>query len=161
MKIISDNWIKVILILSIFAISTALIAEHFFNINPCKMCLNQRYPYYFIIAAIIIYYLIKKNFTIFFSVLFELAIFYGLFYSIWHVAIETGLLKGPAGCSISLEDSSSLENLKKQILEQQVISCEDINWVFFGISAASINTLLLLFFLIFNTIFIYKSYYAK
>ena len=43
------------------AISIALIAEYIFNILPCKMCLYQRYPYYFIISILDYFLSFEKN----------------------------------------------------------------------------------------------------
>ena len=49
MKKIKNNWTVIVFIISFLAISSAITAEFFFEILPCKMCLYQRYPYYFII----------------------------------------------------------------------------------------------------------------
>ena len=43
MKIIKEFWPILVLIISCFTISIAWIAEYFFDILPCQMCLYQRY----------------------------------------------------------------------------------------------------------------------
>ena len=88
----------------------------------------------------------------------ELAVLYGLFYSIWHVGIEQNLLTGPSSCSGKLEEGSSVSDLKEQILNQAVINCNEISWSMLGLSAATLNSLLLFLLLLFNTIFILKIY---
>jgi len=153
-------WFWVIGILSITAITSALIAEYFFNLEPCSMCLKQRHPYYFILIIFLLFFVIHKFSRIWFYLGVQLASIYGLFYSIWHVGIEQKLLPGPSGCSGGLKSSDSAKNLKEQILEKNVINCEDVIWSFFGISAATINTLILLFIFILNTIYI-QQYYAS
>ena len=55
MNYIIRYWAIVVFILSAIAISSALIAEYVFNLLPCKMCLYQRYPYYFIISIFILF----------------------------------------------------------------------------------------------------------
>ena len=55
MRII-NNWLNILFILSIIAITSALIAEFFYDLAPCKMCLKQRYPYYAIIFLVILFY---------------------------------------------------------------------------------------------------------
>ena len=154
MKIIKKNWELIIFFISVIAISSAFLAEYVFNILPCKMCLNQRYPYYFLIFLCLIYLIIKNlNKKIFFF-LTEIALFYGLSYSLWHVGIEQKLLSGLEGCSMSFERNINLSDLKNQLLEQDIVSCDNINWSFLGISAATINALITLLLLSINTIFI-------
>ena len=154
-------WFWAIGILSMTAISSALIAEYIFNLEPCSMCLKQRYPYYFILILFVLFIVIHKFSSIWFYFGVQLASVYGLFYSIWHVGIEQKILSGPDSCSGSLNTSESVENLKEQIIGKAVINCEDIVWVFFGISAATINTFLLLLIFIINSIYIQKYYASK
>tara|TARA_Y100000590_G_scaffold105074_1_gene119554 strand:- start:1291 stop:1593 length:303 start_codon:yes stop_codon:yes gene_type:complete len=96
----------------------------------------------------------------YFYISVQLASIYGLFYSIWHVGIEQKILQGPISCSQTLNLDKSIEGLKEQIMTKSVLSCEDVIWSFFGISAATINTFLLLFIFIINAIYI-KTYYAS
>ena len=154
-------WAVTVFILSIIAISSALIAEYVFNLLPCKMCLYQRYPYYFIISIFILFYFFRKTSSVWFYILTELAIIFGLFYSIWHVGIEQKLLPGPYSCSESLNEVGTIEKLKEQIVNQAIINCNDISWSMLGLSAATINTILLIVFLLFNTAFIIKVSYGK
>ena len=151
-------WKSIVFIICIIAITSALIAEFVFNILPCKMCLNQRYAYYFIIIIIIISYL-YKNFSkklLFFFV--EIGLLYGLFYSIWHVGIEQKILSGPASCSGQLNISNNTSDLKNQIIKQEIINCEEITWTIFNLSAATLNAILMLMLILFNTIYIFKLY---
>ena len=161
MNYIIRYWAIAVFILSTIAISSALIAEYVFNLLPCKMCLYQRYPYYFIISIFIIFYFFQKKFNIWFYFLTELAIIFGLFYSIWHVGIEQNLLPAPQSCSGSLKKISSIENLKEQIFNQEIINCNDVSWSIIGFSAATVNAILLILFLLFNTVLIIKVYYGK
>ena len=133
-------WGVILFFSCVVAISSALIAEYFFHILPCQMCLNQRYPYYFIISIFIAFYFIKKISKIWLYIFAELAILYGLFYSLWHVGIEKNLLTGPSGCSGKLEKVSSVNDLKEQILNQTIVNCNEINWAILGISATTLNS---------------------
>ena len=60
-----------------------------------------------------------------------------------------------------LTNSENASDLKAQILSKQVISCDEVIWSFFGISAASINTLVLLVIFILNAIYLYNYYGIK
>ena len=155
------NWTLLLFIISLISISSALIAEYFFNLQPCELCLKQRHPYYLILACLVFIFIIKNLNKIVFYLLIQLGAVYGLFYSIWHVGVENKILKGPSGCSVMLTNSESASDLKAQILSKQVISCDEVIWSFFGISAASINTLVLLVIFILNAIYLFKNYGIK
>ena len=85
----------------------------------------------------------------------------GLFFSVWHVGIEQKILPGLSGCSSIINLSQSLTELKEQILNQSIIVCDEITWAFMGLSAATLNTMLLTFLLVINTIFLAQNYYDK
>ena len=155
------NWAKVLFVISFISISSALVAEYFFNLQPCELCLKQRHPYYLILICFVFIFLFKNLNKIWLYVLIQFASIYGLFYSIWHVGVENKILKGPAGCSAMLTNSDNTSDLKEQILSKQVISCDEVIWSFFGISAASINTIVLLVIFMFNAIYLYKLYAIK
>ena len=155
------NWTLLLFIISLISISSALIAEYFFNLQPCELCLKQRHPYYLILVSLVFIFIIKNLNKVVFYLLIQLATVYGLFYSIWHVGVENKFLKGPAGCSTMLTNSENTTDLKAQILSKQVISCDEVIWSFFGISAASINTLVLLVIFILNAIYLFRYYGIK
>ena len=161
MKIIQNYWFIIILIISLIAISSALVVEYFFNLMPCKMCLYQRHTYYFIIVLILIHYFSKKILPIWVYFLSEIAFLYGIFFTIWHIGIEQNLLSGPESCKASIKSVTSTQDLKQQILNNEVISCNEIIWTIFGLSAATINLILLILILFFNSFFIYKYLNAK
>jgi len=161
MNYILKRLVFILFILSIIAICSALFAEHFLDLTPCKMCLKQRYPYYAIISFIIIFYFFRKQKNILLFIINEMAIIYGLFYAIWHIGIEQKILDGPLSCSGKLSKSESIQNLKDQIINQSIVNCSEISWKIFGLSAATINCLALLLILIFNTIYIYNFYYGS
>ena len=153
-------WHYLLIIISVIAITSALIAECIFNLQPCELCLKQRHPYYLIVVVSLIIFFIPVFQKLFLYILIQLGTIYGIFYSVWHVGVENKLLKGPSGCTAGLSNSSSTADLKEQILSKQVISCDEVVWSFFGISAASLNTMILLFIFVINGLYIYK-FYAK
>ena len=161
MKIIKNNWILIIFLISFFAIGSALTAEYFFKIFPCKMCLYQRYPYYFIMIISLIFFFIKKFSYIWQFLLIECALCYGFFYATWHVGIEQKILPSIPECTNSFDNTDSLIRLKNQILNQAIVACDEISWTILGLSAATINALMLLFLLIFNTTFLIQYFNEK
>ena len=161
MNMLKTKWVAIVFLISTFAIASALIAEYSFGILPCEMCLYQRQPYYFMIAISFIFLLTQKIPIRFYYWLAEASFIYGFYYSIWHVGIEKKLIAGPSGCNSTLQLSDSLTSLKNQIINQAIIPCDEITWSIIGISAASINSLLLFILLIFNTILLIQNLYIN
>ena len=158
---ILKNWNYTLFLISSVSIVSALIAEYFFNLQPCELCLKQRHPYYFIIGLIIINFFIPISYKIYLFLLIQLSSLYGLFYAVWHVGVENKFLNGPSGCTAGLDMSSNTIDLKEQILSKQVISCDEVVWSLFGLSAASINAIILLVIFILNANYIYSNYGPK
>tara|TARA_B100001287_G_C22531329_1_gene457514 strand:+ start:186 stop:671 length:486 start_codon:yes stop_codon:yes gene_type:complete len=155
------NWNYILFALSFFTIIVALIAEYFYGLQPCELCLKQRHPYYLFIVILLFTFFIAAVFKLYIFILVQLGAAYGLFYSIWHVGVEKNLIEGPSGCSSGLAISTNTADLKAQILNKQVISCDEVIWSIFGLSAASINTIVLLFIFIINALYIYYTYAKK
>ena len=154
-------WFYIVSFLSIAALGSAYIAEFYFDLAPCEMCLKQREPYYVIILGFILITILKWQHRIWFYLGIQIMSIYGLFYSIWHVGIENSFLSGPAGCSSGLNITNNASNLKEQILSKPVINCEDVAWSILGLSAATINSLFLFLIFIINTIYIINNYAQK
>ena len=155
-----NNWLFLLFTLSLIALISALTAEFFFDLAPCKMCLKQRHPYYAIIILILLFYFFRRVKNIWLFILNEFAILYGLFYAIWHVGIEQKILPGPSSCSGTLSNTNSIQNLKEQISNQPIVNCAEISWTMLGLSAATINSILLLLILFFNSIYILQNFYG-
>ena len=154
-------WFYLVTLFSVGALTSAFIAELYFNLAPCEMCLKQREPYYIIILGFIFFAILGWQKRLWFYLVVEVISVYGLFYSIWHVGIENQLLSGPAGCSSELNMTNNVSSLKEQILSKPVINCEDIAWSIIGLSAATINSLLLFLIFILNAIYLWNNYGAK
>ena len=154
-------WFYLVTLFSVVAIASALIAEYYFDLQPCAMCLKQREPYYIIIAGFILVMILKWQDKIWFYVGVQIVSIYGLFYSLWHVGIENKILAGPSSCSGGLNISTNTSSLKEQIISKAVINCEEVAWSIFGLSAATMNSLLLFLIFIINAIYIVKIYGIK
>ena len=154
-------WFYLVTLFSIVALTSAFIAEFYFNLAPCEMCLKQREPYYVIVLGFILITILRWQERIWFYLGVQLISIYGLFYSVWHVGIENNLLTGPAGCASGLNSTNNISSLKEQILSKPVINCEDVAWSIFSLSAATINSILLFLIFILNAIYLLNKYGAK
>ena len=161
MNTIQKYWPVIVLIISSIAIVIALIAEYAFDILPCQMCIYQRYPYYFIIIFSVIFIVLKNIPPTLYYWITTLSFTVGLFFSTWHVGIEQNILPGLPGCSIDISKSQSLSKLKDQIINQNIITCDEVTWSFFGISAATLNSVLLIILLLINIKLLILNNYNK
>ena len=127
--------------------------ELFLGIEPCKLCIYQRFPYFIVILLAISSLLIKdlrfKKFTfIFYILIFSTS----LIMSVYHFGIEKNLWNALAGCETNIKSFSNSDNLKEYLLNKDYVSCSDVSFKFLKISLAGYNTIVSLILLILSII---------
>ena len=133
--------LNVILFISIFALIAAYFVEYILGYKPCNLCLIERLPYFFAIIIIFLYLTInrfEKLILVFLGLIFAS----GTILSFYHFGIEQGFFKESLVC-ISNDEINSLikEDLIKE-LQKKVVSCKDVQFTLFGLSLATINTVI-------------------
>ena len=133
--------LSVILFISIFALIAAYFVEYILGYKPCNLCLIERLPYFFAIIIIFLYLTInrfEKLIFIFLGLIFAS----GTILSFYHFGIEQGFFKESLVC-ISNDEVNNLvkEDLIKE-LQKKVVSCKDVQFTLFGLSLATINTII-------------------
>tara|TARA_B100000427_G_scaffold86488_2_gene71047 strand:- start:3889 stop:4365 length:477 start_codon:yes stop_codon:yes gene_type:complete len=141
------NFYVFILIYSLLSIFFALYVEHVLQYKPCKLCLYQRVP--FLIAVFISFigfnYFRNDNILILIIVIFSL----NLIISGYHFGIENNIFEEFSGCSNnSLGITNKLELLKS--LNNNTISCKEVDFRLFGISMAGMNFFLTILLIIYS-----------
>ena len=129
------------LFFSIFVLSAAYFVQYILGHKPCNLCLIERLPY---ISSIIIILLglILKKFEKFIFILLALIFISATIISFYHFGIEQGFFKESLVCdSGNGINSLTKEDLLKK-LQKNTISCKDANFTFFGLSLATINTII-------------------
>ncbi len=142
------------------ALGAALISQYGFGAHPCDLCILQRYPYLMVIVASAIGWLIAPKYQTFIRIGIVIGFLTTLAIAAYHSAVEQGWVKGPSGCTVSLDKVSSLESLKQQILGSPLVSCGEISVSFAGLSMASWNALYALFAAV-TCLIIWKSVHVK
>ena len=150
------NFYLFILFYSLVAIFFALYTEYILGFKPCKLCLYQRIPYVIAIFISFIGYNYFKNdkILIFIVIIFLIS----ALISGYHYGIENSIFEEFSGCTNkSLEIVDKVELLKS--LNDNVLSCKDVNFKLFGISLAGINLLFSLLIVIYSlrTLFYEKN----
>ena len=136
-----------ILFLSITSLLGAIYIEYILQEKPCKLCLYQRVP--FLIAVFISFigfnYFRNDNILILIIVIFSL----NLIISGYHFGIENNIFEEFSGCSNnSLGITNKLELLKS--LNNNTISCKEVDFRLFGISMAGMNFFLTILLIIYS-----------
>jgi disulfide bond formation protein DsbB len=63
----------------------------------------------------------------------------------YHAGVEMGIFTGPGGCTSNTTGGESIEELRAQIMNAPLVSCDQAMATFFGLSLAAWNTLVYLF----------------
>ena len=150
------NFYLFILFYSLSAIFFALYIEYILGYKPCKLCIYQRIPYIISIFISFVGYNYFKNDKILFLVI--ITFFLSVLISGYHYGIENNIFEEFSGCTNnSLEIVDKAELLKS--LNNNVLSCKDVNFKLFGISLAGINLLFSLLIVIYSlrTLFYEKN----
>ena len=140
-QIKNKTTLNLILLFSIFALSVAYFVQHILGHKPCNLCLIERIPYIFAIIIISLGLILKKfeKAIIVFLILIFLA---ATIISFYHFGIEQDFFKESLVCNLDGNITNlSKEDLIKE-LQQQTVSCKDVSFRIFGLSLATINTII-------------------
>ena len=112
-----------VLILSIFALTSAYFIQYFLGHKPCNLCLIERIPY---LAAVILIFLIfiLSKYEKLFSLIVGLFFIFGAIVSFYHFGIERGFFSESLVCDLkNIDKALSTQDLLKQleVLAQLVI----------------------------------------
>ena len=141
-QIKNKTTLNLILLFSIFALSAAYFVQHILGHKPCNLCLIERIPYIFAIIIIISLGLILKKFEKTIIILLILIFITATIISFYHFGIEQGFFKESLVCNLdSIIANLPKEDLLKE-LQQQTVSCKDVSFRIFGLSLATINTII-------------------
>lgn len=128
-----------ILVVSLSALAMALVAQYAFDVEPCILCTYQRIP--FVITGVLAIFALRLDSSS--SLIALIVILCGLIYlsgagiAIYHVGVEQHWWV--SGCTGTLSDTISLDQLRASLMQRAEKSCDDLNWTLFGISMATYN----------------------
>jgi disulfide bond formation protein DsbB len=109
---------------------------------PCKLCLWQRWPH--AVAFVIgIMFLVIPNRII--ALLGALAVATSGAIGLYHMGVEQKWWEGPTSCTSGDISNLTPEQLLEQIMNAPLVRCDDIAWVFAGISMAGWNMIISFF----------------
>jgi len=131
-----------ILAFSFLSLAIAYFIQYKLGHKPCNLCLIERIPYISALILISLIFILNKFQKVIASILLLLFIF-GAVVSFYHVGIEQGFFNESLVCDLGASSENlSSEELLKQLESKTAVSCKDVTFRFFGLSLATINTII-------------------
>ena len=138
--------------LAITAIAAAILAGAWFiqlvlGIQPCELCLAQRYAYYLVVplAALIAIAAAKdapRSALVAGLAVIALATLGNAGLAAYHSGVEWGFWQGPTACTGPVGNLGSAGNLLERLDTVKVVRCDEVQWKFLGLSLAGYNVLI-------------------
>lgn len=128
-----------ILAASVGALGTAYLAEVFFGLEPCILCLYQRVPYAITGVLAVLALSARPGPVQAASVGICGVVFTaGAAVAFYHVGVEQNWWASPA-CGGELATGLSLADMKAALSAPQPKACDEVDWTLFGLSMATYN----------------------
>jgi disulfide bond formation protein DsbB len=138
--------------LAILVIAAATVAGAWYfqlvlGLQPCPMCLEERYAYYLAIPLAALVALAAglhapRGLLICGLVLLALATFANAVFGAYHAGVEWKFWAGPTDCTGPVGNLGSAGSLLDRLDSVKVVMCDEIQWSFLGISLAGYNALI-------------------
>ena len=119
-------------------LGAALLSQYVGGLNPCPMCIWQRWPHAIAIALALIALMIGRRAGLLYP-LIALVLLVGAGIGAFHAGVEQGWWEGPSTCSGGDIGSLSTQELINQIMTADIVRCDEIPWSFLGLSMATWN----------------------
>ena len=132
-----------VVVASLASLAVAFASQYWGGLQPCVLCIYQRYPYGVAAALGIIGMIVagRPGLLRLILLLAAIAFFVDAGIAAFHVGVEQHWWAGTSECGSLLDLNAKPEDLKNQLLNQPVVRCDEPAWVLFGISMAGYNFL--------------------
>lgn len=126
------------------ALAAAFIAEGLLGLEPCKLCIYQRYPFALGLCLGLIGIALRKNTmtSIILLIICALGFLGNSITAFYHSGVELHWwVSAVDGCTVIFEDESESKSLLENIMSAPMGSCSEIPWAdpIFGLSMANYN----------------------
>lgn len=127
----------------ISALAGALISQYWGGLQPCILCLYQRWPHGLAAGLGLLALLpVPSGQARWLLILGSLTLLAGAAIALFHVGVEYHWWAGTASCGNPIAQPQSIEDLRQALLAAPVVRCDVPAWSLFGISMAGYNLLL-------------------
>ena len=125
------------------ALGTAFASEVWGGLEPCILCIYQRYVYGVALLIGLAGLALSGRPSLVRASLWlaGLTFLVGVAIAFFHVGVEQHWWRGTADCHApALDADLSVDELREQLLNKSFVPCDEIPWSLFGISMAGYNT---------------------
>ncbi len=138
--------------LAVTAIAAATLAGAWFiqlvmGIQPCELCLAQRYAYYLVVplgalTAIGAGKDAPRSALVAGLAVIALATLGNAGLAAYHAGVEWGFWQGPTACTGPVGNLGSAGSLLERLDTVKVVRCDEVQWKFLGLSLAGYDVLI-------------------
>ena len=131
---------------SVAILAAAFAFQLFGGLQPCELCLWQRYPYGVVIGlagtglGLTRAGVAQRPLVILLAVC-AIVLLIGAGIAVFHVGVEQKWWQGTSACVGNLSATNSIDDLRQKLLAAPVVRCDEVAWSLFGISMAGYNVL--------------------
>jgi disulfide bond formation protein DsbB len=128
-----------VLLAAVAVVGTALLSQHVGGLQPCELCLYERYAYYATIPLMLLALALgpRSPAVAWLVGLAGLLLLANAGLALYHVGVEQHWVEGPTACTGAAGAAAdSIEALKAQLLKAQPIRCDEVQFSLLGISMA-------------------------
>lgn len=124
------------LLIAVFAM------QYIGGLAPCSLCLTQRWPHGIALVLGLVALMpitaapVRRLLLALIALSFAVTAGVGAY----HAGVEYGWFTGPTACSGTIT-GNTVEELKRALMAQPVVRCDEVAWSLFGISLAGYNFL--------------------
>jgi disulfide bond formation protein DsbB len=133
-----------IVAVSLGALGVALLAQYVGGLQPCILCIYQRYAFVAALAAGLIGVAAGGHPGVRRGAVAAagLAFLAGAALAFFHVGVEHLWWRGTAACHApAFDPNASAADLRQQLLGTHFVACDQVPWSLFGLSIAGYNML--------------------
>ncbi len=138
--------------LAVLVIASATIAGAWYfqlvlGLQPCPLCLEQRYAYYLAIPLAVLTALAAgqnapRPLLIAGLTILALAALANAVLGAYHAGVEWKFWPGPSDCTGPVGNLGSAGSLLDRLDTTKVVMCDEVQWTFLGLSLAGCNVLI-------------------
>lgn len=129
------------LLASALILGVALVSQYGFGLFPCELCILQRIPYAVIIvlAGMGAYSLRTQRRLMMVAALCAALFAVDAGIAAYHAGVELHIFPGPSGCTADNSKEQTLEEMRRAIMEAQLVPCDQPMVHVLGLSMAAWN----------------------
>lgn len=133
-------------LISLLSLISAFVAQYGFDLQPCILCIWQRWPHGLVAGMGLIYLLVggwQRHGCLTALVLGYMIILHliGGGIAVYHVGVEQRWWVGTPSCGVPAIDPNDIEAIR-QLINSKAVRCDEPQWYLFGITMAGYNALL-------------------